>query len=145
MFQVRISSGRVGSIRVGDAQGGLTNRSGTSPLAPGTTDTMEVQFGHPGKQPSLNHRHMSPAHDPPDSHLSPGCVVKLKMSTFPWLFRQGGIIRPPCARTAVASEADTARTATDLDLRPIGAVAGVANGPQVKALLRRAATAAGTH
>ena len=85
-------------------------RSGTSPLAPGSTDTVEVQFGQPMKQPSLNHRHMSPAQEPPDSHFSPGWVVKLKMLTLPWLFRQGGITRPPWASVSATAAREAAKT-----------------------------------
>lgn len=99
------SSGKVGSIRVGLSQFGLTTRSQIE-APPGQAvlfGTVEEQFGQPMKQPSLNHKHMSPAQEPPLIHCSPAALVKLKMFTLPRLFRQGGMMRPPCAAAPEAS------------------------------------------
>lgn len=99
LWQGRLHQGGLVAVR------GLTTRSQIE-APPGQAvlfGTVEEQFGQPMKQPSLNHKHMSPAQEPPLIHCSPAALVKLKMFTLPRLFRQGGMMRPPCAAAPEAS------------------------------------------
>ena len=52
------------------------------------------------------------AQEPPDNHCSPVAFVKLKRSTLPRLFLQGGMANPPCDSTCVMAASDVAKTTT---------------------------------